>query len=78
MPAVLEVEATVTSKGQITLPAALRAKLGLIEGSKVKFTYDGKKTTLTPELPVSAYRGILKKYNFAPDFADIPKEQDRF
>jgi AbrB family looped-hinge helix DNA binding protein len=29
MPAVLEVEATVTSKGQITLPAALRAKLGL-------------------------------------------------
>jgi AbrB family looped-hinge helix DNA binding protein len=78
MPAVLEVEATVTSKGQITLPAALRAQLGLTEGSKVKFTYDGKQTTLTPELPVSAYRGILKKYNLPPDFADIPKEPDRF
>ncbi len=78
MPAVLEVEATLTSKGQITLPAALRAKLGLVEGSKVKFSYDGKKTTLTPELPISAYRGILKGYNLPPDFADIPKEPDRF
>ena len=58
MPAVLEVEATMTSKGQITLPAALRARLGLTDGSKVKLTYDGKKTTLTPRLPVSAYFGF--------------------
>jgi AbrB family looped-hinge helix DNA binding protein len=78
MNAVLEVEATVTSKGQITLPAALRAKLGLTEGSKVKFIYDGKNTVLKPELPISAYRGFLKKYNLPPDFADIPKEPDRF
>ena len=32
MKDILETEATVTSKGQITLPAALRAKLGLTEG----------------------------------------------
>jgi AbrB family looped-hinge helix DNA binding protein len=76
MPAVLEVEATLTSKGQITLPAALRAKLGLVEGSKVKFSYDGKKTTLTPELPISAYRGILR--HLGDIDTSIPKEPDRF
>jgi AbrB family looped-hinge helix DNA binding protein len=76
MPAVLEVEATLTSKGQITLPAALRAKLGLVEGSKVKFTYDGKKTTLMPELPISAYRGILR--HLGDIDTTIPKEPDRF
>ena len=76
MEAVLEVEATVTSKGQITLPVALREKLGLVEGSKVKFVYDGKQTTLLPELPVSAYRGILR--HLGDIDTTIPKEPDRF
>jgi AbrB family looped-hinge helix DNA binding protein len=78
MPALLELEATVSSKGQITLPAALRARLGLIEGSKVKFTCDGERTTFEAELPISAYRGFLKPYKLPPDIADIPKEPDRF
>ena len=33
-------EAKVTSKGQITLPAALRAKWGLKDGDKVEFHTD--------------------------------------
>lgn len=73
---ILELEATVTSKGQITLPAALRAKLGLVEGSKVKFIYDGKKTLLEAELPVSAYFGSLK--HLGPINTNIPKEPHRF
>lgn len=76
MKDILETEATVTSNGQITLPAALRAKLGLTEGSKVKFIYDGKQTVLKAELPVSAYRGILRDLG-GIDTA-IPKEPDRF
>lgn len=72
----LEVEATVSSKGQITLPAALRAQLGLVEGSKVKFIYDGKQTRLEAELPVSAYRGILR--HLGDIDTTIPKEPDRF
>lgn len=32
------VEATVTSKGQITLPSALRRRLGLQTGSRVRFS----------------------------------------
>ena len=72
----LEVEATVSSKGQITLPAALRAQLGLVEGSKVKFIYDGKQTRLEAELPVSAYRGILRHLGNID--TTIPQESDRF
>ena len=38
------VEATVTSKGQVTLPKALRKELGIDAGSRVRFTLgvDGK------------------------------------
>jgi AbrB family looped-hinge helix DNA binding protein len=61
---------------QITLPAALRAKLGITEGSKVKFIYDGKQTLLQAELPASAYFGVLKHLG-AID-TSMPKESDRF
>ena len=76
MDDILETEATVTSKGQITLPAALRAKLGLTEGSKVKFIHDGKQTVLKAELPVRSYFGILK--HLGEIDTTIPKEPDRF
>lgn len=76
MADIFEAEATVTSKGQITLPAALRAKLGLTEGSKIKFIYDGKQTVLKAELPVSTYFGILK--HLGDIDTTIPKEPDRF
>ncbi len=33
-------EATVTSKGQITLPKALRERLGLRRGSRIRFQLD--------------------------------------
>jgi AbrB family looped-hinge helix DNA binding protein len=32
------IEATVTSKGQITLPRALRNRLGIHTGSRIRFT----------------------------------------
>lgn len=32
------VEATVTSKGQVTLPSELRKRLGLRKGSRIRFT----------------------------------------
>ena len=76
MQATLELEATVSSKGQITLPAAMRARLGLVEGSKVKFICGDKEATLKPEQPVSAYRGILR--HLGNINTDMPKEPDRF
>jgi antitoxin PrlF len=32
------IEATVTSKGQITLPRAVRSRLGIRTGSRIRFT----------------------------------------
>ena len=76
MQATLQLEATVSSKGQVTLPAAIRARLGLVQGSKVKFICGDKEATLKPELPVSAYRGILR--HLGNINTDMPKEPDRF
>jgi len=36
------IEATVTSKGQVTLPKALRNHLGLKTGSRIRFTLQPK------------------------------------
>ena len=74
-PETMEVEATVTSKGQITLPAALRARLGILEGTKVKFIHDAQGTRMEAQKPISAYRGILKHLGNID--TTIPKEPDR-
>ena len=71
----MQIEAVVSSKGQVTLPAAMRAKPGIQAGSHIRFELRGSELVITPELPTSAYRGILKGY----DLGDIepPKEKDR-
>ena len=79
MPPNLVIEGTVSSKGQVTLPAAMRAKLGLTTGSRIQFELRGKELVVRPELPMSAYRGMLKPYLhlFKPEEFDIAKEPDR-
>jgi AbrB family looped-hinge helix DNA binding protein len=76
MSAVLDSPSTVSSKGQVTLPVRLREQLGLVAGSRIRFELRGKEIVITPELPISAYRGLLKGYAI-PD-TEIPKESDRF
>jgi AbrB family looped-hinge helix DNA binding protein len=71
----MQAEAVISSKGQVTLPAAMRAKLGLKSGSRIHFELRGQELVIKPELPMSAYRGILKGYdlgNIEPE-----KEADR-
>ncbi len=70
-------EATVTSKGQITLPAALRAALDIHPGTKILFELDGRRFTGVPKPPISAYRGMLKPIAHLFDSTEIPKEADR-
>lgn len=68
-------EAVVSSKGQVTLPAAMRARLGIGPGSHIQFVLRGKELIIRPELPMSAYRGMLKGQdlgNMEPE-----KEPDR-
>nr|WP_294556707.1 AbrB/MazE/SpoVT family DNA-binding domain-containing protein [uncultured Rhodopila sp.] len=54
-------ESAVTSKGQTTIPKAIRDHLGLHPGDRVKFFLhpDGS-VVLLPKLPVTALRGIVK------------------
>jgi AbrB family looped-hinge helix DNA binding protein len=66
------VEAIVSSKGQVTLPAAMRAKLGIQAGSHIHFELRDKELVIKPEVPMSAYRGILKGY----DLGDIEPEKE--
>lgn len=66
------VEAVVSTKGQVTLPAAMRAKLGIGPGSHIHFELRSNELVITPELPMSAYRGILKGY----DLGDIEPEKE--
>ena len=73
----MKAHAVVSSKGQVTLPAAMRAKLGIGPGSHIKFEVRGQELVIKPELPMSAYRGMLKGYNLDPADLEIEKEPDR-
>ena len=54
-------ESAITSKGQATIPKAIRDHLGLQAGDRVKFFIhpDGG-VVLLPKVPISALRGIVK------------------
>jgi AbrB family looped-hinge helix DNA binding protein len=64
--------AIVSSKGQVTLPAAMRAALGITPGSYIQFEVRGRELVIKPELPMSAYYGMLKGY----DLGDIEPEKE--
>lgn len=55
--------ATVTSKGQVTIPAAVRAALGLATGSRIEFveTEQGQYAIVVATSPVQALKGMLRK-----------------
>jgi len=55
--------ATLTSKGQITIPAAVRTALGLDTGSRVEFVElgSGQFAIVAATSPVQALKGVLRK-----------------
>jgi antitoxin PrlF len=57
----LEMDSVITSKGQATIPKAIRLHLGLKPGDRVKFfLHPDHSVVLLPKRPVSALRGIRK------------------
>jgi antitoxin PrlF len=55
--------ATVTSKGQVTIPASVRAALGLDAGSRIEFVETGKGqySIVAATSSVQALKGMLRK-----------------
>ena len=55
--------ASLTTKGQITIPAAVRASLGLVNGSRVEFveSANGQFLIMAATKPVQALKGLLRK-----------------
>lgn len=52
---------TITQKGQVTIPASFRQRLGLETGSKVKFEYkEDKELIVKPALDFASLRGYFK------------------
>jgi AbrB family looped-hinge helix DNA binding protein len=48
----------ITSKGQVTIPAAIRDKAGLLPNTEVRFEYDGKVVRIIPvAAPTGTGRG---------------------
>ncbi len=66
MPGIQE-QATLTSKGQITLPKAIRQTLGVTTGSKVSFELRGGEVIVTrvqdehEDPAIGAFLGLLEK-----------------
>ena len=56
----LDMESAITSRGQATIPKAIREHLGLKPGDRIKFfVHPDGSVALLPNLPVSALRGIV-------------------
>jgi len=71
--------ATVTSKGQITIPVEVRKKLGLKAGDRINFFQDGDgKYTFEPKTgSIMEMKGILQKMGYAPlGYAPSIEEMD--
>lgn len=66
--------ATMTSKGQITVPAEIRKKLRLQAGSRVECVMREERVELIPlSLSVKALKGILPKPRRPRGVADMQK-----
>jgi antitoxin PrlF len=58
----MKTTATLTSKGQITIPQIVRRILGLQTGDAVEFDMQRGKVELRPLRPKGASAGILKRH----------------
>jgi antitoxin PrlF len=56
-----DMDSAITSKGQATIPKAIREHLGLRPGDRVKFfVHPDGSVVLLPRLPAATLRGIVR------------------
>ncbi|MCY3746020.1 MAG: type II toxin-antitoxin system PrlF family antitoxin [Acidobacteria bacterium] len=53
-------ESTITSRGQTTVPKAVREALELKAGDRVRYTIEGSAVRIRPLRPISRLRGIVQ------------------
>ncbi len=57
---------TISSKGQITVPQAVRNRLGLVTGDRVEFVVESDRTVIRParsmQNPFEKYQGALATF----------------
>ena len=65
--------ATLTTKGQITIPEAVRASLGLESGSRIEIVEasNGQYLIVAATSPVQALKGLLRKPDIAVTIAQM-------
>lgn len=50
-------EATVSSKGQVSIPSEVRSRLGIVRGTRLKVEVRGEQIVLTP-IPADRWRAL--------------------
>ncbi len=73
------IKSTVTSKGQVVIPAAFRRQLGIRKGTKVSFSQEGGRLILQPVTAefIRGLRGSWKVKPGAPSPLDILTQERR-
>src|SRR5437764_11806574 len=65
-------ESAITSKGQATIPKAIREHLGVKPGDRVKFfVHPDGSVVLLPKRPAAVLRGIIKPRQRPVTFAEM-------
>ena len=54
------IESTLTARGQTTIPKAVRVKLNLSDGDRIRYEFDEEGVRLIPLKPARRLAGILK------------------
>ena len=68
-------QSAVTTKGQVTLPKAVRDRLHLSPGDRVKFFVDAQgRVYLLPTLPITSLSGLLAHHAKKPLSVEEIKE----
>ena len=44
----MKLTSTMTTRGRITVPLAVRNRLGLVAGDRIEFTFEGSQTVIEP------------------------------
>jgi len=76
----MSIEATVTSKGQITIPKKVRKELGLKAGKKVVFILEGKRVIVLPKVkdPLKRLEELRKEIHFTrQEIQEMMKESKK-